>query len=103
MIRRPPRSTLFPYTTLFRSPAAAQAGNAMVRVIHASPDAPAVDVFVGGQAVLTNVSFPAASDYLQVPAGTLAVAIAPTGQSGGAAVITADVPVPAGQAYTIAA
>src|SRR3712207_7768617 len=25
MIRRPPRSTLFPYTTLFRSPAAAQA------------------------------------------------------------------------------
>src|SRR5258705_3285061 len=25
MIRRPPRSTLFPYTTLFRSPAAAPA------------------------------------------------------------------------------
>src|SRR5689334_23774653 len=25
MIRRPPRSTLFPYTTLFRSPVAAQA------------------------------------------------------------------------------
>src|SRR2546430_12358364 len=25
MIRRPPRSTLFPYTTLFRSPAAATA------------------------------------------------------------------------------
>src|ERR1041384_6776392 len=27
MIRRPPRSTLFPYTTLFRSPAAARAAN----------------------------------------------------------------------------
>src|SRR3712207_8728968 len=26
MIRRPPRSTLFPYTTLFRSPRAAAAG-----------------------------------------------------------------------------
>src|SRR5258708_14394558 len=26
MIRRPPRSTLFPYTTLFRSPDALQAG-----------------------------------------------------------------------------
>src|SRR3712207_7877609 len=26
MIRRPPRSTLFPYTTLFRSPGAARAG-----------------------------------------------------------------------------
>src|SRR2546426_9391055 len=28
MIRRPPRSTLFPYTTLFRSQAAAAAGRA---------------------------------------------------------------------------
>src|SRR3712207_9451789 len=27
MIRRPPRSTLFPYTTLFRSQGAAQAGD----------------------------------------------------------------------------
>src|SRR5256885_8784982 len=28
MIRRPPRSTLFPYTTLFRSPDARRAGGA---------------------------------------------------------------------------
>src|SRR3989442_8276874 len=28
MIRRPPRSTLFPYTTLFRSPARADRGGA---------------------------------------------------------------------------
>src|SRR2546423_9404611 len=28
MIRRPPRSTLFPYTTLFRSPANRDAGDA---------------------------------------------------------------------------
>src|SRR3712207_6911829 len=33
MIRRPPRSTLFPYTTLFRSP---------VQVQEADPDAPEV-------------------------------------------------------------
>src|SRR3712207_7717539 len=29
MIRRPPRSTLFPYTTLFRSPAQDESGLAM--------------------------------------------------------------------------
>src|SRR2546422_2025310 len=29
MIRRPPRSTLFPYTTLFRSPARARAGDGL--------------------------------------------------------------------------
>src|SRR2546425_2679301 len=31
MIRRPPRSTLFPYTTLFRSPHAARSGLARPR------------------------------------------------------------------------
>src|SRR5258708_10641555 len=38
MIRRPPRSTLFPYTTLFRSKgviAAAKGGN-LIEVIHAT-------------------------------------------------------------------
>src|SRR2546427_8452521 len=33
MIRRPPRSTLFPYTTLFRSSAAMHAGIRIARVI----------------------------------------------------------------------
>src|SRR2546430_5072540 len=32
MIRRPPRSTLFPYTTLFRSPVAAETAVGAVRV-----------------------------------------------------------------------
>src|SRR5260370_38261948 len=32
MIRRPPRSTLFPYTTLFRSQATARQGQAVRRI-----------------------------------------------------------------------
>src|SRR2546429_3370921 len=36
MIRRPPRSTLFPYTTLFRSPAAA--GDARLRAARTAAD-----------------------------------------------------------------
>ncbi|PMP83067.1 MAG: cell wall anchor, partial [Chloroflexus aggregans] len=55
---------------LLAVPAFAQSGTAKVRVIHASPDAPAVDVFVNGNAVLTNVGFFAASPYLDLPAGT---------------------------------
>src|SRR2546427_12811351 len=43
MIRRPPRSTLFPYTTLFRSPAAA-AEEWDVPITEAPPDAEAVAV-----------------------------------------------------------
>src|SRR2546429_6371957 len=33
MIRRPPRSTLFPYTTLFRSPARQLGGGVEARVV----------------------------------------------------------------------
>src|SRR5256885_13540006 len=39
MIRRPPRSTLFPYTTLFRSSAGAELGGLTKVVLsHAHPD-----------------------------------------------------------------
>src|SRR3712207_8404863 len=40
MIRRPPRSTLFPYTTLFRSSAAAAAGGIAILQFR-MPDRPA--------------------------------------------------------------
>src|SRR5258707_3982644 len=36
MIRRPPRSTLFPYTTLFRSSPAARASSGLARGTHAA-------------------------------------------------------------------
>src|SRR2546426_1243233 len=44
MIRRPPRSTLFPYTTLFRSRRAADrgAGRSVVEVLHAPLQLPSV-------------------------------------------------------------
>src|ERR1043166_3877747 len=35
MIRRPPRSTLFPYTTLFRSPASLLTARRYLQVVHA--------------------------------------------------------------------
>jgi subtilisin family serine protease len=37
---------------------------ARVRVVHASPDAPAVDILVNGAVALSNVPFTAVSDYL---------------------------------------
>ncbi|GAB3688339.1 hypothetical protein GCM10028857_22380 [Salinarchaeum chitinilyticum] len=52
--------------------------SAYVRAVHASPDAPAVDVMVDNETVLTNVSFGDVSDYLAVEAGTYNVTIAAT-------------------------
>lgn len=46
-------------------------GNATVRFVHTSPDAPAVDIVVAGGATLfSQTSFRQAADYLTVPAGT---------------------------------
>ena len=54
---------------------------AQLRVVHASPDAPNVDVLVDNAAVLTNVAYKAASSYLEVPAGSRNLKVRATGTS----------------------
>jgi hypothetical protein len=74
---------------------------ARVRVVHASPDAPAVDVAVkGGDVLIENLAFPEASDYLSVPAGSYDLEVRPTGTSD----VALDLPgvsFDAGMVYTI--
>jgi len=72
-----------------------------VQVVHASPDAPNVDVLVDGAIVLTNVPYKAASGYLSVPAGTRNVKVRATGTT--TTVIDADLPLSAGMSYTVMA
>jgi Domain of unknown function (DUF4397) len=83
--------------------ASAQGGSAKVRVVHASPDAPAVDVYLDGNKVLTNVPFFTASDYLDVPAGPHDIKVTPTGDANTAVIDAKGVTVEAGKAYTVAA
>lgn len=78
---------------------------AKVRVVHASPDAPAVDVYVNGELTLEDVPFKADSGYLDVPAGTHNVEVFAAGSeyAEGSAVLQADLTVESGKAYTVAA
>ncbi len=78
---------------------------AKVRVVHASPDAPAVDVYVNGDLTLEEVPFKADSGYLEVPAGTHDVEVFASGTeyAAGEGVLQADLTVEAGKAYTVAA
>lgn len=85
---------------------AAQPGRgskAGVRAVHASPDAPAVDVFVDGGKVLGNVEFGDVSGYLELEAGEYNIKVAPAGAGTGAAVIDADVEFDNNTDYTVAA
>ena len=87
------------------APASAASGDAMVRVLHGSPDAPSVDVFVDGSKVdaLSGIVFGDLTDYVAVPAGTYAVKVCATADS---TVCPIDVPaldLAADTDYTIAA
>lgn len=84
---------------------ASAAEMARVRVVHASPDAPAVDVYADGSKVLTNVAYKGSSDYLTVPAGAHNFKVFATGAnpSSGTPVINADATLEAGKDYTVAA
>ncbi|WP_049985989.1 DUF4397 domain-containing protein [Halobellus rufus] len=75
---------------------------ASVRVAHLSPNAPNVDVYVDGDAVLEDVAFGSVSGYLDVPAGSRAVEITAAGDAD-TVVFDGDVEVAAETAYTIAA
>lgn len=90
----------FSLVAITATPIAAQ-DQAFVRVVHASPDAPNVDVWVDGSIVLTDVPFAAVSDYLSLPAGDHAIAVTATGATD--PVIEADVTLSAGTSYTVAA
>jgi hypothetical protein len=81
---------------------AAAADNARVRVIHASPDAPNVDVYANGNRVLSNVPYKAASDYLSVPAGNYKFEVFAAGQTANP-VLTIDAALQAGTDYTVVA
>jgi hypothetical protein len=76
-------------------------GEARVRVVHASPDAPDVDVLVDDASVLTAVPYLAASDYLEVPPGARNLKVNAAGTP--TTVIDADVNLVDGTDYTVIA
>jgi hypothetical protein len=86
------------------APVAGADGMALIRLVHASPDAPALDVSVDGRQVATALRFADATSYAAVPAGSRAVQIfsASAGQ-GGRALYSASVELRAGLAYTLVA
>lgn len=56
-----------------------RAFDAQARFVHASPDAPAIDIYADGRAVVTNLAYPNATPYVALPAGGACVYVTPTG------------------------
>jgi len=77
-------------------------GGARVKVLHASPDAPAVDILVDDTVVFANVAFEDPTDFAEVPAGTYNVKVVPTGLTE-PVVIEADLDLMAATDYLVVA
>ncbi len=83
---------------------AAPPGEARVRVIHASPDAPNVDVWVDGAVAFANVPFAEVSRYAVLSAGSHLIQVEPAGAGGaGPFVISATVMLAADTDYSVTA
>ncbi len=86
-----------------QAPPASAESMALVRIIHASPDIGTADIFVDGTKLLSNFQFATVTDYVSLPTGSHKVQVALIGKGPGAAIITQDLSVSAGVAYTVAA
>jgi len=76
-------------------------GQARARVVHASPDAPNVDVLLDDAQVLSDVPYLASSDYLAASAGDHNLKVNAAGTA--TTVIDADVTLADGTDYTVIA
>jgi LPXTG-motif cell wall-anchored protein len=77
-------------------------GMARVRVVHASPDAPAVDVWVNGEVAFSNAPFKGITDYAELAPASYQVQVSPTGATE-PIVIDATLDLAADTDYTVVA
>ena len=94
--------------TLAISPRPLQATSApqpisQVRVVHALPGAPAVDVFVDGARMVPGLAFGVAMPYLNLGAGPHAFSLVPVGAVPPTALVSTDLDMAPGQPYTLLA
>jgi hypothetical protein len=81
----------------------ATAGQARVIAVHASPNAPAVDLLVDGAVAGTNLAFRANTNYLPVNAGSRTVALRASGAPTSAPIDPTTLPLEANRNYTVLA
>lgn len=72
-----------------------------IRVFHASPNAPAVDIYANGNLIAKDFAYKDVSQYLPISSGTYNIKVFPSGQITNP-VINANLFIPNGSASTIA-
>lgn len=87
------------YPNLYRKE---QPTRSYIRVFHASPNSPAVDVYANDNLLVKNLSYQDVSPYIPVPSGTYNLMVYPTGKTENP-VIDTDVYIPPKIVFNVAA
>lgn len=73
-----------------------------IRILHASPNAPAVDIYANDNLIVENLAFEKVSPYIQVPSDNYNIVVYPTGKMIDP-VINTDVFIPPNTVFNVAA
>lgn len=84
-------------------PARAQEGDGLLRVMHAAPGAPAVDVYANGIPLFQDVTYFEVSTYFELPPAEYLIQVAAAETGLDETVISEEVTVNSGSAYTLVA
>ena len=74
-----------------------------LQVVHASPDAPAVDIVVEGSVLVPGLEFPQATGFVEVPGGTYNTSVTVAGNPGAVAIGPVDLDLATGVRHSVLA
>jgi hypothetical protein len=74
--------------------------NSLIRLVHLSPNTPAIDLVVGDAAVLSNIAYGAVSEYATVPSASYVLQLRLTGTDQ-VVVYVPNIYLNSGRAYTV--
>lgn len=73
-----------------------------IRLLHASPNAPAVDIYANGNLVARTLRYREFTEYFSIPGGSYNIVVFPAGQTTNP-VLSTNINVPGGSIFTVAA
>ena len=72
-----------------------------IRIVHASPGAPDIDLLIDGQPLVEGIPYGTASDYVLVSSDEVQLQVVPSGQTADAAIIDEEFDADSGSAYIL--
>lgn len=69
-----------PYASIIDDSYRVEAKNSFVRVLHASPNSPPVDIYANNKRLVKNLAYKEFTEYLTVPSGSYNIKVYPAGK-----------------------